>query len=102
MPSLQQMQEGLASSASAVLASVFSGRASALQAVGSLLRYMLLIIESKLTELGFSKAVEVEFNDKSILGLAAASSQYVATQQHVGRELLDQIAQVSMHPNSSL
>jgi hypothetical protein len=97
MPSLQQMQEGLASSASAVLASTFSGQdsASALQAVGDLLRYRLLI-ESKLTELGSSKAVEVEFRmvDKFVLELAAASSHYVATQQHVGHELLDQIAQV--------
>lgn len=97
MPSLQQMQKDIANSASAVLESAVSSQdgAAALQGVDELLRYRRLI-NSKLTELGSSKAVEVEFQmvDKFILELAAASCHYVATQQHVGRELLTQIAQV--------
>lgn len=104
MPSLQEMQKGIADSASAVLESAFSSQdsAAALQRVDALLRYRRLI-NSKLTELGSSKAVEVEFRmvDKFILELAAASSHYVATQQHVGRELLDQIAEVRLAGCSS-
>ena len=101
MPSLQKLQEGFTSSATAVFTSAFNCQDSvtALQNVDELLKYRRRI-DSMLTELGHElgpfRVVAVEFNmvNKFILELSAASSHYVATQHHVGRELLENISQV--------